>query len=132
MPRGGYREGAGGKPSWVHGRTKVIRVPEALAEQVLEIARTLDTGKSLVHVTESNNDPVTQSKVVDLSGIAIRAFRDGPGIYLADLMLAGYEIRPARLARSIETRARKSQQERVRSLKQEVDAAIKQLNLLED
>ena len=44
MPRGGKRPGAGVKPTWKHGKTKTIRVPVALAEQILEFARKLDIG----------------------------------------------------------------------------------------
>jgi hypothetical protein len=132
MPRGGHREGAGGKPSWAHGKTKVIRVPEALAEKILEIARILDGGMSLIEVTESKNESVTGSKVIDLSGISIRAFRDGPGIYLADLIAAGYEIQPEKLAQSVRLKASQNKQERVQSIKQELDTAMKQLKLLED
>lgn len=132
MPRGGYRLGSGGKSSWSHGKTKVIRVPEALAEKLLEIARLLDTEESLVEVTESKNEPVTKSKVVNLSGISVRSFRDGPGIYLADLLAAGYEIQPERLSRSIKMKSSHEKQERAQSLKHEIGVAIEQLKLLED
>jgi len=33
------------KPSWNYGRTRTIRVPIALADQVLEIARAIDEGR---------------------------------------------------------------------------------------
>lgn len=132
MPRGGYRLGAGGKSSWLHGKTKVIRVPEALAEKLLEIARALDTGVSLTEVTESKNESVTGSKVVNLSGISVRSFRDGPGIYLADLLAAGYEIEPERLSRSIKLKNSQEKQERLQSLKHEIGIAMEQLKLLED
>lgn len=89
MPRGGSRVGAGGRPHWIHGKTKVIRVPVALADQILVIARMLDEGKSL--------DSVTGSKTVDLSGISIKVFKDGPVVYLRDLLKAGYRIRPVAL-----------------------------------
>ncbi|MGK7898276.1 MAG: hypothetical protein AB4372_32845, partial [Xenococcus sp. (in: cyanobacteria)] len=55
MGRGGYREGAGGKPKWIHGKTKTIRVPEVLADKILELSHMLDEGKiiddvlSLIH-----------------------------------------------------------------------------------
>lgn len=133
MPRGGYRVGAGGKPTWSHGKTKVIRVPEALADKILEIARALDATEELsTDVTESKDEPVTESKVIDLSGISIRAFRDGPGIYLADLLAAGYEIEPKKLAQNIKVKVSQAKQKRAQSLKQEVDGAIEQLKLLED
>lgn len=132
MPRGGYREGSGGKPSWSYGKTKVIRVPEALADKILEIARILDADGSLVEVTGSKNEVVTKSKVVNLSGISVRSFRDGPGIYLADLLAAGYEIEPERLSRSIKLKNSQEKQERLQSLKQEIGIAMEQLKLLED
>ena len=90
MPRGGYRLGSGAKPQWIHGKTKVIRVPEVLAEQILVIARMLDEGKSL--------DNVTASKTVDLSGISIKVLKDGSVVYLQDLLKAGYRIKPVALA----------------------------------
>lgn len=93
MARGGLREGAGGKPQWVHGKTKVIRVPESLADQILVIARMLDEGKPL--------DNVTGSKTLDLAGIPVKIFKSGPAVYLQDLLRAGYKIRPVALADSL-------------------------------
>lgn len=90
MPRGGRREGAGGKPTWRHGRTKPVRVPEALAEQILEIARILD----------EEGDPGV-SKVIDLTGVALLQSKHGPVIRLEDLIRAGYEIKPERLVRNL-------------------------------
>ena len=90
MPRGGYREGSGGKPSWKHGKTKPVRVPIALEDKILEIARILDEGGS----------PST-SKVLDLTGIAVMRSESGPVVRLADLVRAGYSIKPERLARSL-------------------------------
>ena len=43
MPKGGRRSTTW-KPSWKSGKTTVIRVPEALAEKLLEVARVLDEG----------------------------------------------------------------------------------------
>ncbi len=40
--RGGVRPGAGRPYKWKHGKTKLIRVPEALAAEVLAYARDLD------------------------------------------------------------------------------------------
>ena len=39
MPRGGRREGAGGRFKWNHGKTKTIRVPIELADEILEYAQ---------------------------------------------------------------------------------------------
>lgn len=43
MPRGGARSNSGPPSSWNSGRTRTIRVPIALADQLLEIARQLDS-----------------------------------------------------------------------------------------
>lgn len=91
MTRGGKREGAGIRPTWKHGKTKTIRVPEELAEQILEFARKLDSEA----IIESD----TQSNVLDLSGISIRACNGKSAIYLEDLAKAGYEILPERLGK---------------------------------
>lgn len=40
--RGGYRKNAGRKSDWRHPATKSIRVPPAIAEQVLDIAKQID------------------------------------------------------------------------------------------
>lgn len=89
MTRGGKREGAGNKYKWNHGKTKVIRVPEAISDRVLEIAKIIDDGLSL--------DSVTQSKTIDLTGISIKKSDKGMFVYLKDLLNAGYKIRPLAL-----------------------------------
>jgi len=58
MP-GGARPGAGRKSGWQHSETQTIRVPVALAEQVLAYARRLDAGED-GSVTDSK-DYVTDS-----------------------------------------------------------------------
>jgi hypothetical protein len=93
MSRGGKRDGAGGKPTWNYGKTKPVRVPVALADRILEIARVLDEGGA--------GESVVGSKVLDLTGIAVHASTSGPTVRLADLLRAGYEIRPERLVRSL-------------------------------
>jgi hypothetical protein len=56
MPRGGYREKAGRPSTWKSGckfsETKLIRVPTAIADQLLEIAHRLDSGETLDLVTK--------------------------------------------------------------------------------
>lgn len=118
MPRGGKREGAGGKSSWKYGKTKVIRVPEVMAEKILEIARFIDSSNSFDVVILSNNESVTESKVIDLSGITVRAFPNGSGVYLADLIRAGYELKPDALALSVK---RRMKTDRGSSLKEEIE-----------
>jgi hypothetical protein len=89
MPRGGVREGAGGRFKWKHGKTKTIRVPEELVEQILDYAQKLDDGVIIEHET--------QSKVLDLSGVSIRVCNGKSAVYLEDVAKVGYEILPERL-----------------------------------
>jgi hypothetical protein len=97
MTRGGVREGAGNQFAWKSGKTKVIRVPEVLADRILEHARKLDEfGDNLdvELVTQSKVESALQ-KVVDLSGISIKTHNGKLVINLEDLAKAGYEILPA-------------------------------------
>lgn len=94
MPRGGYREGAGGKSKWKHGKTKVIRVPEVLADQVLNYARELDEGKI---VTRNVKQITPMLKIIDLSGVSITSISGQMGVRLADLIKKGYKILPDHL-----------------------------------
>lgn len=93
MPRGGYREGAGGKSKWICGKTTVIRVPEVLAEEVLRIAGLLDEGKSV--------DDVTRSRYLDLSSVSIRYIDGKPAIFVEDLLKADFKIRPIELVSTL-------------------------------
>lgn len=93
MPRGGYRENAGRKPKWRSGKTKMIRVPIELVDQLLEIANKLDQGVSI------ENESI--SKVVDLSGVPLIVINGKKGVALIDLLKAGYDIKPATLAKNI-------------------------------
>jgi len=104
MPRGGKRVGAGGKFKWNHGKTIVVRIPESIAEKVLEYARAIDSPiPPFSSAIQSNNvwyDDVTGSKTIDLSGIIIRSHASQPAVLLADLINAGYQITPERLMQS--------------------------------
>jgi hypothetical protein len=91
MPRGGAREGTGVKSTWKKGKTRVVRVPEALADQILDYARKLDSGT----ISES----VTASKVVNLSGISLKSYSGKISIHVEDLAKAGYEIQPESLGK---------------------------------
>lgn len=126
MARGGYREGAGGKPKWSYGKTKPVRVPVALAEIVLEIARVLD-GKELEEIESKDFiEHIEHPKLIDLSGITVRFVKDGPAVYLSDLVRAGYEVKPSQLIRNLKPESSLS------SLKRQVDEAVEQLKQLED
>ena len=102
MPRGGKREGAGAKFKWKHGKTKTIRVPVELADQLLELAKKLDEGETVVSQSEieetANIDYDTESKVIDLTGVSLVSVSGQVGVRLSDLMLKGYQIEPLRLA----------------------------------
>jgi hypothetical protein len=89
MTRGGIREGAGSKPGWKKGKTKIIRVPEVLADQILDYARKLDD--------EDIIESVTESKVVNLAGISLKTYNGKMAIHIEDLVKGGYEIMPEHL-----------------------------------
>ncbi len=52
MPRGGKRENSGPKPNWNLGKTKVIRVPEIIADLLIEVAKKIDSGDSPENIAE--------------------------------------------------------------------------------
>lgn len=93
MPRGGKREGAGGKPTWKNGKTKTIRVPVVLAEEVLKIARELDE-KGVI-------EDDTESKMIDLSGITIPEIRGKRFVFLQDLVRLGHQFKPESLTAKV-------------------------------
>ncbi len=51
--RGGFRKGAGRKPTWNDTRRKTINVPRIMAQRVLAVAHALDSGKTIDLVDES-------------------------------------------------------------------------------
>ncbi len=63
--RGGSREGAGRKSTWVSGckqeDTKLIRVPKVIADQLLKIAHEVDAGRTIDLDTQLKNEKVTKS-----------------------------------------------------------------------
>jgi hypothetical protein len=69
MPRGGARENSGRKPKWNLGETKAIRVPVAIADMLLEIAKRLDEGEN----PESIIIPKTASTILLLSSDELEA-----------------------------------------------------------
>ena len=62
MPRGGYHPNAerwGRKSAWQNDSdTKTIRVPESLAEQILDYAHKLDNGEAIDYETKANNEAI--------------------------------------------------------------------------
>ena len=72
MTKGGYRENAGRKSEWLSpGATRPIRVPELLADQILEIARRLDRGESaqikVAHDDQEINKLPDLEKMIELA-----------------------------------------------------------------
>jgi hypothetical protein len=102
MPRGGKRPGAGSKPTWKNGKTKTIRVPIAIAEEVLRLAKELDDKGTI--------ECDTDSKVLDLSGIIAPEIRGRRFVFLDDLLKIGYEIHPLKLAEVVRASLRLSSQ----------------------
>lgn len=90
MSRGGKRKGSGSKPKWRSGKTKTVRVPESLAQEILQIAHKLDEGDII--------DYDTESKIVNLSGVSIGEVQGRKIVFLDDLLRMGYEIKPLKLA----------------------------------
>lgn len=103
MGRGGARSNSGAKGKWKHGKTKSIRVPEELADQILEFAHKLDESVNIEIVTESKinysltSDSVTDSKTLNLSGVSIRICNGKSAVLLEDLVKIGYNLYPERL-----------------------------------
>jgi len=93
MPRGGKREGSGPKSNWKNGKTKTIRVPISLADDILNIARRLDEQGSVEF------SGFTQ--VIDLSSINIPTIRGKSFVFLEELMKLGYEIKPLEVANTV-------------------------------
>ena len=64
MARGGQRKGAGRKSTWNSGcgfeETKLIRIPIAISDKVLEFAHKLDGDENIDSVTESLNEIETK------------------------------------------------------------------------
>jgi hypothetical protein len=65
---GGARPGAGGGSCWKHGRTKLVRLPVALVDKILEVARYMDQNEGRLplpdrrHVDRLNRKCLETSK----------------------------------------------------------------------
>jgi len=100
MPRGGVRSNSGAKGKWKHGKTKLIRVPEELADKILEYAHKLDENAKIESETESKTDSslgldsVMESKVLDLSGISVATLKERTFVFLDNLLKSGYVLKP--------------------------------------
>lgn len=100
MTRGGVRSNSGAKGKWKHGKTKSIRVPEELADQILEYAHKLDESANIESETESKTDSslaldsVTELKILDLSGISVAILKNRTFVFLDTLLKSGYVLKP--------------------------------------
>lgn len=71
--RGGYRPGAGRKGEWKSGKTKAVKLPERLVDEIMLIARALDdelevriiSNDLVTESIELKNEMVTESKRVE-------------------------------------------------------------------
>jgi hypothetical protein len=93
MTKGGKREGSGAKPKWKHGKTTVIRVPIAIADEILDFAKKLDSG--------NNSVLNTQFYGLDLSLLNVPQIRNKRFVFLQDILKLGYEIYPLSLAEDV-------------------------------
>lgn len=72
MPRGGLRPAANGslehliKPKWRSGPTQTIRVPQALAKQLLDYAHRLDDGEAVVVLQGNTEDLISRSNLAKI------------------------------------------------------------------
>jgi hypothetical protein len=73
MAQGGKRTGAGRKSTWQSGcqfiETKLIRVPTAIAEKILEIAHRLDAGEQFDLVTNLTDVIVVATETVSVTEV---------------------------------------------------------------
>lgn len=116
MTRGGVRLNAGAKAKWKHGKTKTIRVPEALADEIIEYTKRLDSEGIIENVSQSKTVPgipgtklLVTDNTLNLSNISIHRFENRSFVFIEDLIKAGYEIQPSKLAAIILDEMYKSQ-----------------------
>lgn len=116
MARGGARLNAGAKSKWKHGKTKTIRVPEVFADQVIEYAKKLDSKGIIENVSQSKTVPgipgtglLIASNTLNLSNISIHRLKNKSFVFIEDLIKAGYEIQPSKLAAIVLDEMYKSQ-----------------------
>lgn len=75
--RGGKRDGSGRPPTWWSGKCKAVKIPESIADQVLEVAREIDKRAFVEEYTEAKT-PLEQiveiRKIVDLSESGVTGY----------------------------------------------------------
>ncbi|MFM6136954.1 MAG: hypothetical protein ACKPCP_22870 [Sphaerospermopsis kisseleviana] len=105
MARGGARSNAGAKSKWKHGKTKPVRIPESLIPKVLEYLQNLDKVGIIENVSQSKSvtnifvaERRWKEDTLNLSNISIHRLNGKSFVFVEDLIKAGYEIEPSRLA----------------------------------
>jgi hypothetical protein len=74
MPRGGKREKAGRKNKWQNPRnTKTIRVPAHLADEILKIAYSLDSGS--FDITKFSTSSSNEKDSLDLLKASVKSYQ---------------------------------------------------------
>lgn len=70
--RGGFREGSGRKYKWKSGKTKAVRIPVAILEEVLEYAQKLDSGILLKNdISMKTENEINEAKAFALGGLKV-------------------------------------------------------------
>lgn len=65
------------KPKWESGKTKLYRLPETIAPQVLEYARTIDQGISVTSDKTSNDEKINKAITILKHSLTLRANKGG-------------------------------------------------------
>jgi hypothetical protein len=70
MPRGGHRDNAGRKSEWVSSsKTRPIRVPDWMADKVLDFAQKLDSEEIIDNVQNQNSQIYENTEVKNIRSI---------------------------------------------------------------
>lgn len=80
--RGGARPGGGGPFKWKHGETKQVRLPIAILDKIMEIARKLDNGEAID----------SGAKSIDLSNVKVYKLHGREVVRLVDLVATGHNL----------------------------------------
>ncbi len=75
--RGGYRPGAGRKGEWKSGKTKAVKLPEKLVDEIITLARAMDDGHEVriinnelvIESNENESDSVSQSNKAQIENV---------------------------------------------------------------
>ena len=102
MPKGGVRKNAGARSKWKQGKTKMIRVPEVLADKILQYAHDLDEGAIIDTEAESKNnynlvcesESKSESKILDLSKVSVGTLNSRTFVFLDNLIKSGFLLKP--------------------------------------